>query len=307
MTIDLREFDNEIILHFGGKRSDINAETLTRSIDAVVNLIKAINAGAGGGRQIDIRITAIAPGCFQVSIAWEIYSIAKMVGAGLLILVIYDALKGEKSTPTKVHQHKHLHFEVADEDYKLLMDEETQKLYMKLSFSAEVNNNLLDLMKALKDSKDISEFGIANPKTDRKPKPLIRRKDFGVIARRQRKEAFKVRPSNRIPASTHEESHDVTEETLTVIRAIFARGRKWEFMDGSGMKIPALIRSDEFYDKLLLGQYSVAAGTKLRVQLATHKIREGKTNRWHVKSYEVIEVLDVISSDKPEMLDDPPD
>lgn len=307
MTIDLREFDDEIILHFGGKGSSIDAETLTRSIDAITSLVEEISAHLGGASKIEITVEALEPGCFKVlmKIVKSPYSVA--VFSALISWVIATSGAPEKSQVQINNNTYNYHIKVSGNPYHLIADKELALCLDKIETSLTVAMCLDDLFKTLKADPNISEFGIANPKTDRQPKPLIQRRDFGLAARLQRRAATERAPSNRIPASNSEQTYTESKQHLTVTRAIFERGRrKWEFVNQAGDKISAAIRSDEFYDKLENGDYNIGPGTKMHVILVTHKIRENNTNRWKIVSYEVFEVLKVISGEKPETSNDPP-
>ena len=65
-TIDLRELNSDqIVIHFGGALTSVDAYTFGNSLVSLADTIRAINETINPGQNIEIRLDAVGLGSFR--------------------------------------------------------------------------------------------------------------------------------------------------------------------------------------------------------------------------------------------------
>ena len=68
-VIDLRRLDNDqIVIHFGGQLTSVDAYTFGNSLVSLADTIRAINETINPGQNIEVRLDAVGPGSFRAVI-----------------------------------------------------------------------------------------------------------------------------------------------------------------------------------------------------------------------------------------------
>lgn len=66
--IDIREYEEEIVLHFGGELKKINAYTLASSLVSIADALKEANSIINPGNEIEVLVEAFGEGSFRAKI-----------------------------------------------------------------------------------------------------------------------------------------------------------------------------------------------------------------------------------------------
>ncbi|MFC1335316.1 MAG: hypothetical protein G8D90_10480, partial [gamma proteobacterium symbiont of Clathrolucina costata] len=67
-VIDLREFEEEFVIHFGGEPTRINAYTLASTLVSIADAAKAANALINPGYEVEIVVEALGSGSFKAKV-----------------------------------------------------------------------------------------------------------------------------------------------------------------------------------------------------------------------------------------------
>lgn len=145
-----------------------------------------------------------------------------------------------------------------------------------------VDQHISKGFEVLDKDKSVTEFGMTKRLDDRRPLAFIPREDFAILSRPTGVVVSPEDPRNR---------YDDKPEKLIVLRAILARSKiKWQFV-WNGIKIPAAILDEEFYDKLARHEYEFGQGDILDVLLRIYQHRDDDTGIYiNTGVYEVIRV-----------------
>lgn len=66
--VDVREFKEEFVVHFGGEQPRVNAYTLATSLVSLADAIKEANSIINPGYEVEVVVEAIGPGSFRATI-----------------------------------------------------------------------------------------------------------------------------------------------------------------------------------------------------------------------------------------------
>src|SRR5690554_570170 len=66
--INIEEYDDEVVLHFGGERKKINAYTLASSLVSIADAVKAANDVLNPGYDVEVLVEAFGEGSFRAKI-----------------------------------------------------------------------------------------------------------------------------------------------------------------------------------------------------------------------------------------------
>ena len=110
-VVNIRSFENSIVLHFDTEDTRINAYTLASTLVALADAAKAVNASINPGCDVEIVVEALGPGSFRALIR-AIYTSSKNLFAnqvvaalvlGVLGNYIYDrTLKADENLTVEV-------------------------------------------------------------------------------------------------------------------------------------------------------------------------------------------------------------
>jgi len=67
-VVDIREYEEEIVLHFGGERNKINAYTLASALVSIADAIKEANAVINPGYEVEVLVEAFGEGSFRAKV-----------------------------------------------------------------------------------------------------------------------------------------------------------------------------------------------------------------------------------------------
>lgn len=66
--VNIKEYQEEVVLHFGGERTKINAYTLASTLVSLADAIKEANAILNPGYEVEVLVEAFAEGSFRAKV-----------------------------------------------------------------------------------------------------------------------------------------------------------------------------------------------------------------------------------------------
>lgn len=282
-TVDIAEYEESIVLHFGGDFTRINAYTLASTLINLADAAKAANKAINPGYEIEIVVEAFVPGSFKALVR----SIYKGVGnlfsntavqaivLNIIASVIYQytlAPSGEVSVnvgPDEVV--------ITQGNTKIVVPRNVHEATKKVEKNPQFQKGIGQAIKAIENDSSISNFGVSKRMSEPPPLTIPRERFSGVC---------------ELINDTDADYRDLEEITdVRIVRAILDRSkRRWEFV-WNGLTISAPVTDEDFYRKFFAREITIAPGDSLHVRLKIHQKRNPDIGVFVNKSYEVVEVL----------------
>lgn len=280
--LDLREFEEEFVIHFGTESTRINVYTLATSLVAIADAAREANSLVNPGYSVEIVVDAIGPGSFRAKVK-AIYS-----GAGNLFSA--DNLK--TVALNVVASYIFVNTLAPDVEVKVFVDD-TQVIIEQGSKTIVVPKATHDAMKDVEKSQKFREdvgrafsalekdagikcIGIVRGVDDETPPFDIPRRSFGLLSQQGVTES-----DERVLVETAD---------LEISRAILERSRRrWEFV-WRGIKISAPVLDEHFFDEFFAHRITIAPGDILRVRLKIYQRRNEDNGIFTNQRYEVVAV-----------------
>jgi len=278
--------DDQFKIKFDGDTHDINALTFINTIDNVSSIIKEINnellAKENIDRKVEIRIKAIAPGSFDVTLEL-IQQFAQSLltpnniayGAGIITILgglfqLRKFLKSEK--PQKIKKINNKETEITNKNGDVTIIENlTLNMY---ETNSNVSQSLNSTFESLSNDSKVTAFNFY----DKYEEPFFssESEEFKEFSK-----SYEYREDNK---------KVITElVSLNVNKVCFEKGSKWQFYY-KGNKITANISDSSFYEKIDKGE-TFSKGDSLEVELEIHQEFREDIDTFINKSYEIVKVL----------------
>jgi hypothetical protein len=298
--IDLRTLpDNEFVLHFGGRPSEVNAFTFSNSLIGLSEAIQEINRQINPDFSIEITIDGVGTGSFRAKLKTASKSIAglfkhrytEQILIGLLTTFIWQKICPDDQIKIVVTDDSYIVERGAD---RIVLPKEFEEARKKITNKAAITKHVARTFEALQEDPSVTDFGFARHINDQTPFALIPQSDFVKLAEEDGGDELDEQDDTR---HTHDERTKVT-----VLKAIFERGgRRWQFV-WHGIRISAPIKSDAFYDRIARREYEFGQGEILDVTLRITRVREEMTGVFINEKYEIVEVHGLEKSPKQQWL-----
>lgn len=282
-TVDIREFEQEFVIHFGTQRQTINAYTLASTLVSLADAVKEANIIINPGYEIEVLVDAIGPGSFRARIK-AVYkglqnlfsgSDLKAIVLGVVASYVYQiTLAPDIIVQVNVGEKQVV---VEQGNHKVIIPREVHEAVKQVEKSEKFKNSLGRMFDVVEKDKEISSIGIARKMSDEKPPIEIPRDRFAIVSRRVE------------PEEGAREIEEITE--VQISRAILDRSkRRWEFV-WRGFKIAAPVSDDKFYDDFFAHRITIAPGDQMSVKLRIYQRKNDDTGIFVNERYEVVEVL----------------
>ena len=266
--------------------AQINANTLLVSLLNFVALVEEINEVVAPEQRLQIRINAFEPGSFSVYVEvlkktgnklrglWKtagdsVKTVKNIIEIFKQFLVLKKHLAGEKPTEVKEIDGNNLQIKNSNGN-TLIVNKNTYNIYVN---DAKANDCLKNAFEPIVEDTAINGVEIG----DRQPFLTIEKDDLPrMVAQNPLLEEKRF-------------SEIVKNITVTVLKVVFQKNRKWEFVY-NGQKISAYILDEPFYNQVINGQIRFGSGDKLIVDMEIVKVFDAKINDYLIKEYRIIRV-----------------
>jgi len=275
-----REHAKKYILNYGCDCHEIDARTLSVSLETLNEVVEEINGQLHTTKKIELKVKALNDGSFEVNLeivqlseedAISIDSISHIARIINLINEIIElSIFLNEKPPNKV--------DISD---KMVHITNTENMVYTISKEAydlfEKNDNLPDLIRKhfimLNDDEKITSFTIL----DDSNKPIVNIK----------KESFRKVAVARLLQKEEKTLTDVAH--LIVFKVVFGKKYKWAFIY-KGHKISATITDEEFYKKIDQGE-RFAQGDVLLTDVKITQRFNKIINAYINEGYEITKVI----------------
>jgi len=290
IDIDLRNFENELIIHYGVENHEINAKTLAHSLISLSNAIKRTDSLINPGFEVEIIVESIDVGSFKISTK-KIYSELsnifsrkdiKTIALSLVAAFIWDCFEPDKEINVTVNTDEYV---IEKGDEKIILPKDAGKYYDTIKKDKNIRKEISDTFKILDSDKKIENVGFTeNKKEIKEPDFVVPREFFSKLSALVELEEEKTEKLERCK--------------ITILRAILEKSlRRWQFI-WNGIKISAPILDVDFYSDFMAHKYTIAPGDALEVELRIIMKKDEETGLYINSEYEVLKVYDIIESPK---------
>lgn len=286
-NLDLRAFEDTIVLHFGVEGGRINAYTLASTLINLADAAKAANAELNPGYEIEIVVEALGRGSFKATIraiyrgAGNIFSKENL--KALVIAVIAAYIYQHTLAPDTEIEVNVISDEVVIEqgDTRVVVPREVHDATRELTDNQRFIDSVGRAMQCVAEDEKVTSIGFSPHVDSTEPvEPIPKERLMPLFT------------------DTLDEPPDVREfvETaeLQIVRAILERSRRrWEFV-WNGIRISAPVTDGDFYTQFFEHRIMIAPGDSLKVRLKIRQRRNRDLKIYVNESYEVIQVIEHI-------------
>lgn len=278
-VVDIREYEEEFVLHFGGERKKINAYTLASSLVSLADAIKEANSIINPGYEVEVLVEAFGEGSFRAKVKTAYKGLQNLfnsnrleaIAIGIITSFIYQhTLAPDTDVKVIVDETQVI---IQQGDKQIIVPKTVYEAQKEVEKSEKFRKSVSKTFEAVEKDKNITSFGFTKNIDDETPDILIPRKYFPLLAQ----------PTE--PDEPQREIKEVAE--LQIKRAILERTkRKWEFI-WRGIKISAPVLCEHFYDDFFSHKITVAPGDSLEAVLKIYQSRDEDTGIYTNSKYEV--------------------
>ncbi|EGQ8127598.1 hypothetical protein I7100_005005 [Vibrio parahaemolyticus] len=278
-VVNIAEYSDEIVLHFGGERKKINAYTLATSLVSLSDAIKEANTIINPGYEVEILVEAFGEGSFRAKVKTvygglkNIFTANRVeaVAIGIVTSFIYQHTLAPDSDVNVIVDDTQVIIEQGDKT--IIVPKTIYDAQKEVEKSEKFRKSISKSIQAVDKDKNISSFGFTRNIDDKSPDIEIPRKQFALLTS---------------PLEIEEPQREVNEVAeLQIKRAILERSkRKWEFI-WRGIKISAPVSDQQFYDDFFAHKITVAPGDSLDAILTISQVRDEDTGIYTNSKYEV--------------------
>ncbi|ASP49457.1 hypothetical protein [Cognaticolwellia beringensis] len=279
-VVDIREYEEEFVLHFGGERKKINAYTLASSLVALADAIKEANSIINPGYEVEVLVEAFGEGSFRAKVKTAYKGLQNLfnsnrleaIAIGIITSFIYQhTLAPDTDVKVIVDDTQVI---IQQGDKQIIVPKTVYEAQKEVEKSEKFRKSVSKTFEAVEKDKNITSFGFTKNIDDETPDILIPRKYFPLLSQ---------------PTELDEPQREIQEVAeLQIKRAILERTkRKWEFI-WRGIKISAPVLCENFYNDFFSHKITVAPGDSLEAVLKIYQSRDEDTGIYTNSKYEVI-------------------
>jgi len=278
-VVNIREFEEEFVLHFGGERKKINAYTLASSLVSLADAIKEANSIINPGYEVEVLVEAFGEGSFRAKVKTAYKGLKNLfnsnrleaIAVGIITSFIYQhTLAPDTDVKVIVDDTQVI---IQQGDKQIIVPKTVYEAQKEVEKSEKFRKSVSKTFEAVEKDKNVTSFGFTKDINDKEPDILIPRKSFSLLSK---------------PIEIDEPQREIQEVAdLQIKRAILERTkRKWEFI-WRGIKISAPVLCENFYNDFFAHKITVAPGDSLEAVLKIYQSRDEDTGIYTNSRYEV--------------------
>lgn len=286
-TINVGQFEETFVIHFGSQFRRINAYTLATSLVSIADAAKEANSFVNPGYEVEVVVEALGPGSFKAKIrtiyrgVGNLFSKQDLKSIALSIIAAYiyqQALAPDIDVNVQVDDNCVI---IEQSDKKIIIPKTVHEALKHVEKSEKFKKSVGQAFEVAEKDEKVKSIGISKDFEDEKPSIEIPRDMFHRISTPEELES----PTRQI-----EEYAD-----LRILRAILERSkRRWEFV-WQGVRISAPVLCDKFYNDFFEHKITIAPGDLLKVRMKIYQVRMPDIGVYTNDKYEVVEVIKHVS------------
>lgn len=281
-SIDLTGFGDNLVLHFGVDRNEINAETLSNALLGLSNSIKCADSYINYGFDVELIIEALGRGSFKVStrvFRRTLHNIFSEKNIKALVIGIissaiwYHLQPNEKITITTNNDE----YVVERGNERIILPKESEKYFDSIKNNIKIREEISKTFKALNNDDNIKNIEFHSiDKSNHQPDFKIEREKFAPLSR-------------IIDNELETDSYEI-DVTLMIVKAILEKSlRKWQFKLNN-RPISSPILDFDFFNDFIAHKITIAPGDTLQVKLRVIREKNIELNILSKEYYEIIKV-----------------
>lgn len=281
-SIDFRNFNDTLVLHFGVDGHKINAETLANALLGLSNSIKYADSYVNNGFSIELIIETTGEGSFKVTSKAFRHSLnnlfsqenIKSLVIGLIGSAIWYYIQPKEEVKIIVNTNEYIVEKGAE---KIILPRESEKYFESIKNNPKIKEEISRTFKALDNDEKIEnlEFHSIDQK-DHQPDFKIERTSFTALS--------------KINEDVREVESYEMDVSLVIIKAILEKSlRKWQFK-WNNKKVSAPIFDFDFYNDFIAHKITIAPGDTLQVKLRIIREKDIDMGIMIDKNYEILKV-----------------
>lgn len=281
-VVNIEEYQQEIVLHFGGDRNKINAYTLASTLVSISDAIKEANSIINPGYEVEILVEAFGTGSFRAKIKTSYSGLHNLFSNNRLEAIVIGIIS------SFIFQHTlapDTDVKVIVDDSQVIIEQGGKKIIIpknvyeaqkEVEKSEKFRQSVSKTYEVIEKDRNVTSFGITKNINDEVPDIEVTRDKFYLI---------------NSPADMDEASREIQEVAdLQIKRAILEKStRQWEFV-WRGVKISAPVLDEVFYADFFAHKITIAPGDSFEAILKIYQKREEQTGIFTNIKYEVIKV-----------------
>ncbi|MDG4894810.1 hypothetical protein P9272_14650 [Mesorhizobium sp. WSM4976] len=272
--VDLRRFgDDQIVIHYGGELTSVDAYTFANSLVAFADTLRAVNGVLNPGQNIEIRLDAVGTGSFRA----RIKKIKKGLGGfwsrapeqlfwAVFAAVVLTPLVTDKETVDVFDDRVEIH-RGGD---TIIISREAYEQLPNVRHNPEVQKHLQRAFEVIEHDEAIENFGVT-PKID-DPQPLVQipRDEFARLAS----------GPDLIEGDGSKRRSRKENARLVILKAWLKGGkRKWSF-EWNGVPLSAPIADLGFQGRLDRHEQLIGNGDAMDVVLEYYQDFDESIGTW---------------------------
>lgn len=281
-VVDIQEYEEEIVFHFGGERKKINAYTLASSLVSLADAIKEANSIVNPGYEVEVLVEAFGEGSFRAKVKTaykglnNLFNSARLeaIAIGIITSFIYQHTLAPDTEVKVIVDETQVIIEQGDK--KIIVPKNVYEAQKEVEKSEKFQKSISKTFEAVEKDPEVTGFGFTKTINDETPDILVPRERFSLLSS---------------PIEVDEPQREIKEVAeLQIKRAILEKSkRKWEFI-WRGIKISAPVIDEIFYSDFFAHKITVAPGDSLEAVLKIYQSKDEDTGIYTNSKYEVIEV-----------------
>ncbi len=289
-TLRIEEFGDRAVIHIETEGNQLNAYTLASLLVGFADAAKAANNQLNPGYDVEVVVEAVGPGSFRAQIR-TLYRKHKNLFSQQVLLALVMGILGNyiyERTLSKDNSVKVIvntdEVVIQNGDKTVVVPRRVYDATRAIEKDPKFTSAISRTFEALERDPKVEGVGLVKSMDSPKPEILVPKSDFIRLAALPEPE-----PDHRVVSEVVE---------LQIIKAVLDRGtRKWEFM-WRGIRISAPVLHEEFWDRFIAHQITIAPGDVLVARLAIKQARDSATGIYSNEAYEIVEVFEHVPRPK---------
>jgi hypothetical protein len=280
-TIEISQFESEIVLHFSTLEPRINAYTLATTLISVADAAREANNLVNPGYEIEVDVVALTNGSFKAVLKTlykdlkNLFSkeTLKAIIIGIISTYIYEhALAPNRDVKVVVDQNTVI---VEQGDTKIVIPKDIYEAKQLVEKSDRFRASMSKTFTTIGKDAGVDGLGLASSISS-EPSVTIPRQVFQAI--------------EAVPGPESENREIIQHAKLQIMRAILDKStRKWEFV-WEGITLSAPVLDDAFYKDFYDHRITVAPGDSLECDVKMYQRLTGPSGVYINYKYEVVKV-----------------
>lgn len=265
-TVDLGEIKgDQIVIHYGGALTSVNAYTFANSLIAFADTVQAINKAIDPKQVIEIRVESLDTGSFRAILKrvpkeWgNIFAKKTEEFFWTLIcsFIIDRVILNDPKTTINISSDQVVIQKGSD---RYIIPRAIYDTTSKLRNDPAIQENISKTFEVVSQDPAIDNFGLTPNQKDKEPLIQFRRDEFDNLS---------LPIHSLLPDEPNFKRRERKERaTLLILKAWLRRGpTKWTF-EWNGFPISAPIKDAEFFTRLENREFLIGAGDALDVELS---------------------------------------